>query len=47
VRSILEEIIEIFDDLGLKRDQTRIRLPPPCALKVLLKGWDLDTDTFP
>src|SRR5262249_55329860 len=47
VRSIFEAIIDIFDDLGLKRDQPRVRLPPPCTSKVLLKGWHFDPDAGP
>src|SRR5262245_15234209 len=47
VRSIFEAIVDIFDDLGLKRDQPRVRLPPPCTSKVLLKGWHFDPDAGP
>src|SRR4029077_8172555 len=45
-RSIFEAIIDIFGDLGLKCDQPRVRLPPPCTSKVLLEGWHFDPDAI-
>src|SRR5262245_7089344 len=47
VHSIFEAIIDIFGDLGLKRDQPRVLFPPPCTSKVLLKGWHFDPDAGP
>src|SRR5262245_26375020 len=48
LRSIFQAIIDIFEDLSLKCDQSRARLPPRCANGVLrFNRQDLYTDTRP